>query len=1100
MDSLLFWKYKLIQFFHDPPGKPYSSWPGSGGHLQVAKELFEAYTKEPLKYYSLRSDWAAAGADRPVVTPKRGKGISPLQVAWYNDPVITHPLSAGFRLDLRPKDIKGEPVADAKVKADVLDDQMSGLEEIAKGFGDWNNEEDLEKGFYRLWRLYREKLIFRKISLKDQKITADHLWAEMPADTRCPDHSIWDHLRITTALCFMGKKRYDKPEDDDSPWLFRFSIGPVQQFIQQSRTSRDLWLGSFLLADLAWHAMLPLVRQYGPDSIIYPDLRGNPRVDVWLAYTYNDALPSYLENPGTFAAMLPGTFVAVLPRGKKDKGHLRPIEEMAKAAQRGFKERWQELADSVRDWLEGVANQENTSWQDTWNRQHETPPLYAIWTAIPWMRAEMPVDPASGKERPPDPKAMRGRALPAQEPGFRRPMPGLEPDIRAFKERAGRLAPWMPLETWARYELAREVFIRTNPRFTTMERGFDYAPTHHQLVVRHGLRKQNAPDPISKDSEPGEKCTLCGLRTALGGETDRDNVYLDSARQAARRFWSNKELDPEESGAERLCAICAMKRFLVKAGQDAKEKEISDINKIWAGPFARFDEVADKDNEVRVPFPSTSTIAAQKTLELLASNKDFSKELKDVVRAHENAGLPRTSFPRSLPRLAAVFRKAGPTEKEFLMREAQDLLFPNAVRAMADSWRGKDNEKADRLERLYKKARKLRKALIDNKKGQPNTRIAIICLDGDNMGRLITGEADTIEAAWKDVLHPDAVEKIRKNKYLLQAGWLDLLEHKRLVGPSLHAFINRALANFSHRIVPWVVEQEFSGRLIYSGGDDVLCIVPADEAMDMSARLMQLFSAAWVIDTDYKADAWEWRRPDWPGDYDQEKARTRFQIPLKPEKQGHDPAIRLPADPEKLEPHVAGQDDGYRPSEGADGVLLPMLGMGCSLSAGIAYGHFKTPMGTLLAQARHLLDHVAKEQGGRACIGIGHFSRNGPKTEFAMPWNHGRERFGGVEGLNKVIKGFRDNRLPKRLPYKLRETIPFIKAAGQIENGQRQRLLTGFFENALGKKIIEEPHRSAFALWKQGIDLNPGNPERAADGLLICRYLAGMEEEENGLY
>ncbi|NIA10432.1 MAG: type III-B CRISPR-associated protein Cas10/Cmr2 [Nitrospiraceae bacterium] len=1098
MDSLLFWKYKLIQFFHDPPGKPYSSWPGTGGHKKVAKGLFEAYTQKELKYYPTRPDWASAGADRPMVALPKTKGISPLQITWRKKPIITHPLSAGFRLDLRPRGVTGEPVADAKVKENVLDEQMTAVEELARQFGEWDNVKDLEEGYYRLWRLYREKLIFRKVLPEDQKLTADHLWAEMPAETRCPDHSIWDHLRVTTALCFLSKKD-NNPEEPEAPWLFRFSIGPVQQFIQQSRTSRDLWLSSFLLADLVWHAMLPIVRQYGPDSIIYPDLRGNPRVDVWLAKNYRDSLPDYLENPSTFAAMLPGTFLAVLPRG--NKGHLKSIEEMAQAAQDGFRSRWKGLSDMVKSWLERVTDKKDTAWQETWKRQHETPPLYAIWTAIPWMMPEMPIDPENGKERLPNPDAMRQRALPAQRPGFRKHPPELEPDIKALKKRADRLSPWMPLETWARYELAREVYIRTNPGLTTMERGFDYAPTHHQLVVRHALRKQNAPDPISKDSEPGEKCTLCGIRTALGGETGKGNGYLDSARTAARRFWSRKELDPEESGTERLCAICAMKRFLVKAGQDKGKRKISGINKIWAGPLTDFDDVADDDGEVRVPFPSTATISAQKTIESLVSDPAFSNELKNVVEAHRKAGLPRTSFPRSLPRLAAAFKKADPTGREFLKCEAQETLFPNAVKAMADFWKGRGNKKkAEQLEMLFNEVRKLQKALKDKKIELPGTRIAIICLDGDNMGRLITGEADTIEAAWKDVLHPEAVEKIKKNNHMLAAGWLDLLEQKRLTGPSLHAFINRALANFSHRIVPWVVEREFSGRLIYSGGDDVLCIAPADEALFIAARLMQLFSAAWVIDTSYKTDPWEWRRLGWKEEYKQEKARSRFQIPQRPKASE---AIRLPVDKNKLEAHIDDQNNWRAPDTKVDGVLLPMLGGGCSLSAGIAYGHFKTPMGTLLGQARHLLDQVAKKQGERACIGLGHFSRNGLKTEFAMPWNYGGERFRGVKSLNETIEGFKDNQIPKRLPYKLREIAPLLSAAAEEtcnNNDEWRRLLKGFFENALGKKITKEHFHSAFDLWEQGVKLNKANPEKAVDGLLICRYLAGREDEENEPY
>ena len=102
----------------------------------------------------------------------------------------------------------------------------------------------------------------------------------MPTDSRCPDHAIWEHTRLASALAFVtGAKGDEAPR---APWLFRFEIGPVGRFIKEARTSRDLWMGSFLLSDLIWHAMLPLVEAYGPDVILFPDLRENPLADIWL--------------------------------------------------------------------------------------------------------------------------------------------------------------------------------------------------------------------------------------------------------------------------------------------------------------------------------------------------------------------------------------------------------------------------------------------------------------------------------------------------------------------------------------------------------------------------------------------------------------------------------------------------------------------------------------------------------------------------------------------------------------------------------------------------------------------------------------------------
>ncbi|MEZ5584379.1 MAG: hypothetical protein R3F37_17935 [Candidatus Competibacteraceae bacterium] len=72
-------------------------------------------------------------------------------------------------------------------------------------------------------------------------------------------------------------------------------------------------------------------------------------------------------------------------------------------------------------------------------------------------------------------------------------------DRTHIRARQNRLAPWIPNDVWARYEWAREVYAFTNLDYHQMERGFDYALTHHQLSTRHALRKQTAADPLPQE-------------------------------------------------------------------------------------------------------------------------------------------------------------------------------------------------------------------------------------------------------------------------------------------------------------------------------------------------------------------------------------------------------------------------------------------------------------------------------------------------------------------------------------------------------------------------------------------------------------------------
>lgn len=1087
MDALQFWKQKVIQFFHDPPGKPFAFYPGSGGHKALAQELFARFyaaaaERPEHRYASPWPDIAAAGADRPLLKAPRGEVSA--QFGWPGQPLITHPLCRA-RLDLRRTG--QDQLATRAIREAMQYDQLEEIEHLQDPLADWQDAAGLERDFVRLWRRYREAL------LSGSNLGDDLLWKEMPADGRSPDHSIWDHLRVTTSLAFLpsGKAARANPEHPRAPWLLRFSLHPVQRFIREARTSRDLWVGSFLLADLAWHAMRPIVERYGHDCILYPDLCGNPHVDNWLARHGEDpqVLPPAARDAATYAALLPDNFTAVVPYGEPS-GHLVPIRELATRCRNGVEERWHALERSVWAWFEravagSVDKQGLGTLREIWQRQHKQV-IGTAWSAVAWL--------------PPEPirtvESLRGRALPAQHPRFRSQRDPA--DLAAIAERRERLAPWVPDHVWWHYEAAREVAARSNLRLHQAERGFDYALTHHQLGVRHRLRREVRTEGRT-EAEPGEKCTCCGRRQAL---TPGVAGHVASDRADARVLWSIKALDPEERGAERLCAVCAMKRFLVPAGVDGDR--LSGINPIWAGPQPAA-EVADRDGKVRVPFPSTATVAAQRFIDAAVRHPALETELGAVVAAHRALGLAATSFPRALARLAAAAQasvvRASDVRRRFLELEAEEVLFPNAIDGAKEAHlRSKqDPEERSQIEAGYAGLKDAVRGLLRAARAQgialPQRRIAVLTMDADRMGRLLLGSEDAIQTRWRDIIHPRAVAQIEDptagRQWLRAAGWPALLDSKRLIGPSLHAFISRALAAFQQTIVPWVVEREFGGRLIYSGGDDVLCLLPGDEALDLAARLQQLFAAPWVIDTAPDHDPWAWRRADVAFNYDPDRARERFVVPRIKE----DRPLRLPIDDATgVDRHVAAANG---PSLPIDGRVIPMLGPGHSLSAGIAFAHYKAPLAGLLARAHQLLDDEAKDRAGRGAVAISHASRGGEKNAFAMPWRAEEGlALGAHAALTKTIWGFQDGSLPGRLPYKLRELTPHVAVVlerTRDDPNQRELWLRGLFEQELGATSVAGCASAAFSIWFQGLKLY--NAERALGGLLVCRALAGNEED-----
>lgn len=287
------------------------------------------------------------------------------------------------------------------------------------------------------------------------------------------------------------------------------------------------------------------------------------------------------------------------------------------------------------------------------------------------------------------------------------------------------------------------------------------------------------------------------------------------------------------------------------------------------------------------------------------------------------------------------------------------------------------------------------------------------------------------------------------------------------MGPSLHAFLNRVLADFSHRIVPWVVEREFDGRLIYAGGDDVLALAPADQALPLVARLQQVYSSAWIIDTDHRPDAWGWRRQSWGMDKEgredssQQAPQLRFValqgVPSerKEEHKERPEPVMVPLSPSTpvLVPIQKPRERGMlrrqeriapvaRPVQGP---VLPMMGPHHTLSAAIVYAHFKTPIGDLLRHSKTLLDDTAKERTGRGAVALARYSRNGVKEECALQWHQDGHQASWAQNakrdedwqntissdsralppahevLARVQEAFKRGTLSGRFPYKLRE-------------------------------------------------------------------------------
>ncbi len=165
---------------------------------------------------------------------------------------------------------------------------------------------------------------------------------------------------------------------------------------------------------------------------------------------------------------------------------------------------------------------------------------------------------------------------------------------------------------------------------------------------------------------------------------------------------------------------------------------------------------------------------------------------------------------------------------------AQDWLRQTDIKSEKSGWNGQwlhwrkpDQEEDAVPEDIWKDI------LAQRKERPVPTYYAILAMDGDNMGKWLRGDNSPRMA---DVYHPQIREYFEKLDSQAAPG----LAARRPVGPAMHAAISEALANFALHVAPEIVASH-SGTLIYSGGDDVLALLPTSTALACAQELAKAF-------------------------------------------------------------------------------------------------------------------------------------------------------------------------------------------------------------------------------------------------------------------
>ncbi|MBM3838171.1 MAG: type III-B CRISPR-associated protein Cas10/Cmr2 [Verrucomicrobia bacterium] len=762
------WRRKLAAYLHDPPEKAYDF---GEHHKERARIHAESFGVGDLwRSMGGNPDWSAAAADRFVFPhgSKVGASLSEeLKVAFV------HPLSG--------RDDNDNPAL--PTGSLVYPGQSDAEQWLSDIRPEWKSS-DPQTLFLRAWRRWSE----HAADHAGGKGRGAELLPYLSADTRIPDGSIWHHCAVVSAL----EATRAGQGGELQPAFLIFQVGPVQDFIAQARSTRDLWSGSYLLSWLTMHAIKAVADQCGPDAIIFPGLKGQPIYDFLERRLDLQRHDNEVLIPG-----IPNRFLALVAAGFSGAD-----------VENAFRKEWRLIAQECQAWLKEKEVPFNEHHQRLWDEQIDRH-WQLTWQLWPWRDADRAI--AAFKALPLGAENSIHLAKEIVES-----IPEAHNDERCY--RGGQLDPgW----AWsAHYQLCQ-----------------------HAIDARRSLRDFR-PFDFDATRKPGHRDALSGREEAVV----QSKALEDAVKKSA-------ELRPLFRHIEPLGAANLIKRVWHKA-------YLFRLDKVESGKHL------PKLERAKEAFDSVSAVAAAGWLEQLRKRMETSQDLwADVVSLSEVLeACSDKLWGVAIP--AKIGRNTEATEDRWLDRIDAEIFTVRFWTSLGQDVRSDSAiiAAANRVETL-KRAHKL---------GEPPAYYAVLALDGDQIGRWLSGEKsprvggvmspkarDYFEQKMLPAMSTDEKRKLAEAlQKLLSDGnapekpadwkgqwppqssedWIrSWLASPRPISPSWHLQFSEALANFGLYAARRIVEEVHHGQLIYSGGDDVLAMLPADEAVACAANLRAAF-------------------------------------------------------------------------------------------------------------------------------------------------------------------------------------------------------------------------------------------------------------------
>jgi len=496
-----YWENKFAAYMHDPLDKVFKI----QGHEERAAQLLEIFGLQlPNKHFWRKADGIASGFERGQVPTYSNDPNKNGAINFMDNPLITHPTSTKACLKIEMSDAP-ESQSAQQIHADLIrfiKDNI-GMHPGQGGYSD-DFKDDPDRFAYARFLYTHLALRFKLAEKNISGIGA--LWHRLPADSRFPDHTIWQHNALTSALysCMESAK------DEQQIGIMVVSITPVQPFIARARKLRDFHTGSVLLAWLAFEGLCQVMEKLGPDHVLYPSLIDQPLINEYLTKKWHINKVSSLNSKRDIAS-LPNKFLFLVPLEQADAIGADITDRINNA--------WKDLCDHVESRIIDFCGPENEHIHTIFKRQNSH-----FWD-IQW---------AAVKILDCDDKPDFEKLLP--EKGFTNQL--------------------------AVFEIFRKL-VKDKMNFDMDSRGILYTVSH--ALVQSALASQKTKQQVRRMPENGEKCHLCGEFEVLHGTKHAADQTASEYNEHIKQFWKGlkAQWSPETDFGknEKLCSICLIKRI-----------------------------------------------------------------------------------------------------------------------------------------------------------------------------------------------------------------------------------------------------------------------------------------------------------------------------------------------------------------------------------------------------------------------------------------------------------------------------------------------------------------------------------------------------------